>query len=142
MPMKKSARLYNCACCYVQVIICRNCDRGNIYCGAACSGRSRVKNLRIANQIYQKSFRGRQKHAERQRQYRSRKKNKVTDQGSPLLPPNDLLPREPNEYTTQASELVHCNFCGKVVSPFLRNGYLRHSQQDQSRRFSSLALGP
>ena len=91
--MKKSARLFNCARCLKQVIICSHCDRGNLYCGPACSQQARAQNHRIANQIYQKSLRGRHKNAERQRRYQKLKKNKITDQGSPVLPPNDLLPR-------------------------------------------------
>ena len=31
MLMESTARLYQCMFCHVQVIICRKCDRGNIY---------------------------------------------------------------------------------------------------------------
>ncbi len=119
--MKKSARLFTCVLCRSQVIICSDCDRGNIYCGTNCSQPARVHSLRMANQLYQKSFRGKQKHAERQRRYRARKNKKVTDQGSPALPTNDLLPRVPNERTTTVNV---CNFCGKSCSLFIRTGFL------------------
>jgi hypothetical protein len=143
--MITSARLFNCARCYKQVIICSYCDRGNIYCGSICSRHARVEKHCIANQRYQKSIKGRQKHAKRQRHYRERRKikmTKVTDQSSPDLPADDLLPHEPSEHTTPQAESLHCDFCGKVVLPFLRNGYLRHHVEDQLRCFSSWPLGP
>ncbi len=145
MPMKKSAREFNCARCHMQVIICSPCDRGNIYCGRDCSQYSRVLNHRIANQIYQKTLKGRQKHAERQRRYRQRlreKPNKVTDHGSNDLPPNDLLPRVPSEERSQKIEQPHCHFCRKAVSTFLRNGFLRHHQEGKRQDSSSWPLGP
>lgn len=140
--MKKSARLYNCARCLMQVVICSHCDRGNLYCGPTCSQHTRVQNHRIANQIYQKSLRGKQKHAARQRRYRQRQKDKVTDQSSIVLPPNDLLPRKPNERITRTSEHIHCHFCGEAVSSFLRIGYLRHPAYDQTGRSSSWPSAP
>ena len=30
--MDPSARLYHCARCHCQVILCRRCDRGQVYC--------------------------------------------------------------------------------------------------------------
>lgn len=140
--MKNSARLFNCIRCYSQRVICSHCDRGNIYCGPTCSQHARAQKHRIANQKYQKSLQGRRKHAERQKRYRQRQKNKVTDQGSPILPPNDLLPHEPNEHKTQQTESMHCHFCGKVVSSFLRNGYLCHYTHDQMHRYSCWPLAP
>ena len=140
--MKKTARLFNCAHCQSQVVICSYCDRGNIYCGPRCSQHARALNHRIANQKYQKTIRGRQKHAERQRRYRQRQTKKVTDQGSPYLPPNDLLPVEPNEGKSGQSEPILCHFCGEVVSSFLRNGYLRHHIQESLLRSPSWPLAP
>lgn len=142
MPMKKnkkSARLFNCARCFQPVTICSRCDRGNTYCGSICSGRKRILNHRIANQRYQRSLKGRRKHAERQRRYRERKvatAKKVTDQGSPVLPPNDVLPGRLNEARPVNT---HCHFCGEPVSLLLRNSFLRHHS---SNDFSSWPLGP
>jgi hypothetical protein len=143
--MKKSARLYSCARCHQQVIICSHCDRGNIYCGAACSQQSRTQKHQIANQIYQKTHRGRQKHAERQRRYRQRQNDKikkVTDQGSIDLPPDDLLPRKPNEDKSRTAEPLRCRFCHKAVSDFLRIGYLDRYRNDPLPRYSSWLTGP
>lgn len=127
--MKNTARIFNCARCRRQTLICTYCDRGNIYCGSGCARQSRIQNHRIANQVYQKTYQGRQKHAVRQRNYRLRQKQKikkVTDQGSALVPPNDLLHPDKNTDKKTVSESLHCHFCGKGVSPYLRNGYLRH----------------
>jgi hypothetical protein len=140
--LMKNGRLYHCARCQSRSVICSHCDRGNIYCGSTCSRHARVLNHRIANQIYQKSLRGKQKHAARQHRYRQRKKIKVTDQGSTDLPPNDLLPDEPSECKSHQAESIFCHFCGEAVSPFLRHGYLHHHQNDQQRYSSSWPLGP
>lgn len=139
---KKTARLFSCGRCLQPVVICSRCDRGNIYCGSTCSERSRILNHRIANQTYQRSLKGRLKHAKRQRHYRERKcavAKKVTDQGSPVLPPNDVLPDRPNEGPSRKKSTARCHFCGEQVSLFLRHGFLRHHVTDVS---SSWPLGP
>lgn len=138
-PMELSARLYNCVRCHVQVIICSYCDRNNIYCGSACSRAARIRSCCFASQRYQKSLRGRHQHAKRQRRYRARQKNKVTHQPSPVLPPRVVLPAKPNERVSATTqENLHCYFCEKCCSPFLRRDYLRHS----SPRSSSWPLAP
>lgn len=124
------------------VVICSLCDRGNIYCGSMCSVQSRILNHRIANQKYQRSLKGRLKHAQRQRQYRERKKataKKVTDAGSPVLPPDDVLPARPDERPSRQISTAHCHFCGERASLFLRSGFLRHYVTDVS---SSWPLAP
>lgn len=144
MPMKKkkkTARLFYCACCWKRVQICSRCDRGNIYCESTCSRTSRLLNHRIANQKYQCSLKGRQKHADRQRRYRERQKateKKVTDHRSRVLPPHGLLPDQPNEELRQTKE-IHCHFCGELVSPLLRHGFLHYEAGLVS---SSWPLGP
>ena len=140
--MKKTARLFNCALCQNQVVICSGCDRGNIYCGSMCSRNARAQNHRIANQKYQNTLRGRQKHADRQRLYRQRQVKKVTDQGSPDLPPNDLLFGAPKQDKLRHGEPIFCHFCDQIVSPFLRDGYLRHDKKEQSHYSSSWPLAP
>ena len=44
--MQSSARLFNCARCRCQVVICSHCDRGNIYCGKRCSETARRQSQR------------------------------------------------------------------------------------------------
>ncbi len=124
--MENTARLYNCARCHCQAIICSYCDRGNIYCGKSCADLARKVSLNAAGKRYQNTHNGRLKHAERQCQYRSSCK-KVTHQGSPELPPNDPLPprsETPASVATTEVEGIHCHFCGCLCSPFLRLDFL------------------
>ena len=85
-----SARLFMCAECRAQALICSCCDRGQIYCAGDCAARARRRTRRDAGRRYQTSRRGRLAHAERSRRYRVRCKN-VTHHGSPPSPPDDLL---------------------------------------------------
>jgi hypothetical protein len=71
-----------CARCRAQVLICRGCDRGNIYCSGKCSQIRRRETKRRASKNYQKTFKGRVKHAECQGRHRASLQEKVTDQGS------------------------------------------------------------
>ena len=127
--MESSARLYNCACCHHQAMICSHCDRGNIYCGKSCAEQTRNASLRAAGKRYQSTRHGRFKHAERQRRYRSRFK-KVTHQGSPEPPSNDPLgPRSeaPASVAITEAERIHCHFCGRLCSPFLRLDFIHRT---------------
>jgi hypothetical protein len=142
-PMELSGRLYNCVSCYALVVICSPCDRNNIYCGSTCSGAARRRSCAMAAKRYQKSHRGRMKHAERQRHYRGRQTTKVTHHSSPVLPPRAVLPPEPNKLISGAvNGHLHCHFCGKPCSPFLRRGFLRHSGQNSPPRSASWPLAP
>jgi len=131
--MKPSARLFNCARCQCQVMICRRCDRGNMYCGSNCSQSARRDSIRAAGRRYQRSRRGRFQHAERQRRYRSRRR-KVTHQGFAPTASDDVLGAE-----SKALDLVHhpdplletqephCHFCQCACSSFLRLTFLHRS---------------
>ena len=97
--MDRPARLYLCARCRVQVILCSHCDRGNRYCGRQCRRQAREQARREAAQRYQRSRRGRIAHAQRSRRWRQRRAQReaardaaacaggeaqnVTHQGSP-----------------------------------------------------------
>jgi hypothetical protein len=71
--MVQPARLYLCARCRVQVILCSRCDRGNRYCGRQCWRQAREQARREASQRYQRSWRGRIAHAQRSRRWRQRR---------------------------------------------------------------------
>jgi hypothetical protein len=86
----RSARLFLCAGCRMQVLICSCCDRGQIYCAEGCAQRVRRRSQQCAGQRYQNSPAGRRRHAARQGRYRARDK-KVTHHGSPPPRPDDLL---------------------------------------------------
>ena len=73
-------RLYNCRRCEAQVRLCGGCDRGNIYC-VPCAPLGRTHARRRASARYQKTRRGALRHAARQRAYRARRTQKVTDNG-------------------------------------------------------------
>ena len=70
--MDQPARLYLCARCRVQVILCSRCDRGNRYCGRPCWRQARAEARRQTAQRYQRSWRGRIAHAQRSRRWRQR----------------------------------------------------------------------
>ena len=136
--MQSSARLYNCARCRCQVVICSHCDRGNIYCGKRCSESARRQSRREAGRRYQKTRRGRFAHAARQRRYRRRRRAKVTHQGSPPDGSDETLPAESRkpargseEPGAVPSDGIRCCFCGRVCSHFLRQSFLRrHSTRE------------
>jgi hypothetical protein len=46
--MKPSARLYHSVGCHCQVVICRQCDRGNVYCAGDCAEQARKASLHRA----------------------------------------------------------------------------------------------
>jgi len=141
--MELSARLYNCVGCNALIIICSHCDRNNIYCGSTCSRAARIRSCSLASQRYQKTLRGRHKHAERQHRYRERQKNKVTHHTSPVLPPRVVLLAKPNERILESNkDYRHCHFCKKPVSLFLRRGYLRYAKKNSFSRSSFWPLAP
>ena len=84
-------RLFNCARCACQVVICSHCDRGQIYCAGDCAHQARQESLNQAGQRYQSSRKGQRTHATRQAQYRERQQQKVTHQGSVPGPRHDSL---------------------------------------------------
>jgi hypothetical protein len=130
-----NARLYLCARCHDQVLICSCCDHGNIYCAKGCAEEARRSAQREAGRRYQSSRRGRCNHAKRARGYRARQK-KVTHQGSLLQPADDLIPEgtalTPSTPTPQRSppdlprrSPWRCHWCGRRCLPFVRTGFLR-----------------
>jgi hypothetical protein len=129
--MQSSARLFNCARCRCQVVICSHCDRGNLYCGKRCSEAARRQSRREANKRYRTTRRGRLAHAERQRRYRQRRRKKVTHQGSPPVLPDETLPAESRTSArrsdfpaTDPADGIRCHLCGRVCSHFVRQSFL------------------
>jgi len=129
-----NARLYLCARCHVQVLICSCCDRGNVYCKKGCAKKARRSAQREAGRRYQSSHRGRCNHAKRARDYRARQ-NKVTHQGSLRSSPDDVMresePAIPEATPSLARALQlpwRCHWCGRPCSPFLRTDFLRRGR--------------
>lgn len=124
--MDDDARLFNCARCQQQVLICSNCDHGNIYCGPACSKAARAQSLKEARQRYQQSRKGKFRHADQQRRYRKRQKIKikiVMDHASPLPHVHDVLLR--SDEIAAPVLIGACHFCGRLCSSLWRIGFLR-----------------
>ncbi len=126
-------RLFNCARCHCQVKICRYCDRGNIYCGPACSIRARSESLRAAGKRYQCSLQGRIHHALRQGRYRLQA-NKVTHQGSTDSSCHDLLALESRfehapggHETTLGTQEIQCDFCQRRFGTLIRLNFLHRN---------------
>ena len=128
----RSARLFLCAGCRVQVIVCSCCDRGQIYCNSGCSAQARGRTIREAGRRYQASLRGRRAHAARMGRYRTRRQ-RVTHHGSPAPAAHVLLPPEAmmaNAEDVSAAEALrppglYCHWCGCRCLPLLRLGFIR-----------------
>ena len=122
--MDRSARLFLCLRCREQVVLCSDCDHGQVYCGPACSLAARREHRRRSAQRYQSSRPGRLKHAARMACWRRRRRslrlssaganaNKVTHQGCLPMPADVSLPAcqpsnacEPIEHPVSAAEVV------------------------------------
>ena len=73
--MDRAARLFLCARCRDQVLLCSHCDRGQQYCSRACSSLSRRERRRETAERYQSSRSGRLKHAARTACWRERQRS-------------------------------------------------------------------
>ena len=128
-----SARLFLCGLCRCQVIVCRCCDRGQVYCADGCAGQVRRERQRDAGQRYQRTLQGRRKHAARSRCWRDRQRKNVTHQGPPPPPPGDLLPTDavaipradPTLTEPPRRTMTHCHWCGRRCLPQLRQDFVR-----------------
>lgn len=163
VDMDRSARLFLCARCRDQVLLCSHCDRGQQYCSRACSSASRRERRREAAERYQSSQRGRRRHAARTACWRRRRRslhqraaledtNKVTHQGCPAggaqasllacdtpsaCEPIALIGSVP-ESTPAAADAVPlavltCRRCAQPLLPHVRLGYLRPSSARRHR---------
>lgn len=147
--MELTPRLFLCALCYEQVVICTHCDRGNIYCGFSCSFTARKNSLREAGIRYQRSIRGRLNHALRQRHYMQRLrdfKNKLTHQGSRETTSDGLLPSVKNKTIKtdkrQINGPITCCLCHTRVSPLLRSRFLRYGVPKKAHSLLSCSRPP
>jgi len=140
--MECIARLFNCQRCHRQTIICRYCDRGNIYCNTECSAAARQKGIKETKRRYEKTFRGKLKHKARQKTYRQRKKYSVTDQGSQadttdaLIQPNDESEAKTSDCVTH--QVVYCHFCDRICHKTLRTDFLKRSVKPKRQKPLSL----
>ena len=131
MPMNPSARLFHCVRCHCQVILCRRCDRGHVYCANGCAHHARRDSLRRAGARYRATRRGRFNNALRQRRFCARQR-KVTHHGSlagvapAVLPMTQTLPdSSARNGRDRSANAIPCHRCGCECSPFLRRDFLR-----------------
>lgn len=152
--MSQTGRMYLCARCREQAVVCRRCDRGQIYCGKGCATQARRQAQRDASRRYQASDRGRVVHAERSRRYRTRQRDQrgiVTHQGSAVALLGDLLrfganvpmcsidlinERHVGAHATDqcagdtlVAKPPSCGHCGVQCSGGVRLGFLRHHRR-------------
>jgi hypothetical protein len=137
----ESGRLFMCARCGCQVVVCGCCDRGQIYCDGDCSELARRQTLHRAGRRWQRTSRGRRMHAARMARYRARQRQIVTHHGSPAPPRGDLvavgataMPRDdasPAEPPGQA--MTQCHWCGRCCLLPLRQGFLRRCDHRLAR---------
>ena len=97
---RNSLRRYYCDRCKCEVLICRHCDRGNIYCNSGCARTRRIESIRSAERNYQMTDRGKANHAARQKKWRYNKKG-VTDHSSNL---EKAVPSSPSVNETAVKE--------------------------------------
>lgn len=94
MPGWLRGRLFRCAHCQAEVLVCIGCDRGRRYCGSECSAQARRQSLRTNGKNYQSTRTGRMAHARRAQRYRLRKREQLA-QLSPPPPPPSSSPSPP-----------------------------------------------
>jgi hypothetical protein len=153
-----SGRLFVCAWCGCEVVVCSCCDRGQIYCGVDCAGQARRQTLRGAGRRCQQTRRGRRMHAARMARYRAKlaqssacvavgmpdegwPREIVTHHGSPApstgdlvaggataMPRDDASPAEP-----LGPAMTHCHWCGRCCRLPLRRGFLRRCDHRRGR---------
>ena len=137
----RSGRLFVCPRCRGQAIVCRCCDRGQIYCSAECARQAREEAQHAAAKRYAESPRGRRRQADRSRRYRGRQREIVTHQGSPASPTGDLLPADAMEMPRDDAfpgelprrSMAHCHWCGRPCLPLLRQSFLRRRDRGRGR---------
>ncbi len=122
-----SCRLFLCVRCRCQTLVCRRCDRGQVYCGRDCALEARRCNQRGARARYQATVRGREMHAQRSRRYRARHR-RVTDQGltRPRIADQPAAPAIGSAAAVRPAVVItplrrtSCRCCGNHVSDFVR----------------------
>jgi hypothetical protein len=139
-----SARVFVCARCQAEVLVCSVCDRGRRYCGRECSAQARRASLREAGRRYQSGRAGRFAHARRAWRYRQRQLLEqpapppptkiVTHQCSQGPDAGDVLAATLNVVQESGREELrqwHCCWCARTGRSEVRGGFLRHGRVPQ-----------
>ncbi len=155
-----TARRYHCARCHRPVIICRHCDRGNIYCFDGCAQAAEKERCKRNAKRYRDTDKGRRSTAKRQRNKRLREampgsdpepskqhqhtpkpasaESEATPCDSPIVTHRGSVdePRSaPLISTPTPPRVVYCNGCQRACNEAMRIDFLRtprhHSQHRQ-----------
>lgn len=134
--MELSSRLFNCALCHIQCVICSPCDNGQIYCSPDCSRSARKKSCNEGEKRYQQTPKGKLNHALRQKRYRERQCKIVTDhtcQTSPECDPFSSVENNTDASLASRNEKgICCCCCGKAVPNWLRHDFLKQTMHSRS----------
>ena len=103
----RCGRMFACALCQREVLLCSGCDRGQRYCSVGCREQARRDCLRAAGRRYQGSRAGRFAHARRARRYRLRQKI-VTHQASQAAPLQTTVVADPVQAEVAEAGAVMC----------------------------------
>lgn len=144
--MEPTARLFQCALCHTQAIICSKCDHGQIYCSNDCSALARRKSLNTAGRRYQSTINGKRNHAARQARYEMKIKTNLTHHTS--LISHQCAPMQQLENNAEKTEIDHikttliCCFCKRTVSEWLRNDFLERKNYKKPFRLPACPQAP
>jgi hypothetical protein len=154
-----TARRYHCARCHQPVVICRRCDRGNIYCFDGCAQAAQKERCKRNAKRYRDSTKGRRSTAARQRRNRLRQAMAGSDpepskqhQDTPesVLAEPDATPCNLPIVTHRGSvdepggapllflptplRVVYCNGCQRTCSEAMRLDFLRTPRHRRRHR--------
>ena len=136
-----TARLFNCARCRKQSVICQQCDRGHRYCSTECARLNRQRNRAESARRYRESPAGKSANAARQARFRERQysstdahqSKNVTNHGSGFFQAMlsyalvQLCSQTVIHFAAAADAPTthrHCHWCWGPVDRFLRLGFL------------------
>lgn len=149
-----AARMLMCARCGLQVLLCRQCDRGQRFCGQVCSAASRRESQRAAARRYQQTDGGRSAHAARSRRWRlARRPDRpgdscVTHQGGfdepaglVAAPPVSTV-HAPVPPSCRGWPDFQCVRCHSALAPWVRQGLSRRARLRPRRGASQTSTQP
>jgi len=126
----QDCRIFSCGRCHRNVVICRQCDRGNRYC-PPCAPLARAEKQRAAGALYQKTEAGRLNHKARQEHYRGRQAEKAT----PLRDWGKEAPQIlPIHLQREAEKVTHHGDLGAALRRNSAYAALRGGQESEDER--------
>ena len=160
--LNRAHRLLQCSGCRCLFILCRACARRRRYCSDTCAADARCRSLREAGRRYQRTLVGAYRNALRQRDWRARRRGRVTHQsrhraapvhrcggagasGHPTQHPEVAGPASPGPRLTQGHtqafrhrSAVRCHSCHRFCNAFAVVGPVgpRRTRHHRSRASS------